>query len=173
MLIPMVRLSQFIPPFSIAHFSHTLLCPDLVRIAAALAVAAYALSLKEGEFATFVKSSLLLSDKTLTWEQRHGAALATCTLIKDSPATITQNPEVAPLLLEYLKVSVMDDKVQVSQASVITIRHYLNSDPKIAAEAGPALVPLIVKVINEKPFDAKKAAVVSLKEIAKHSPSVS
>ena len=85
---------------------------------------------------------------------------------------LISNAELRPLVLENLKTSALDEKVPVSQTATVAIRHFLNFDAEVAAEAGPILIPVVVKVVNEKPFDAKKAAVVTLKVVAKHSPAV-
>ena len=119
-----------------------------------------------------IRTSLLTIEKTTSWEYRHGSSLAICSLLKDSPALLISNAELRPLVLENLKTSAMDEKVPVSQTATVAIRHFLNFDAEVAAEAGPILIPVVVKVVNEKPLDAKKAAVVTLKVVAKHSPAV-
>jgi hypothetical protein len=119
------------------------------------------------------RGPLLTLDKSTPWEYRHGVSLALCSLLKEDPTPLLKNPELKSLLLEYLRTSAMDEKVQVSQTATVAIRHFLNFDTDVAAEAGPILVPILVKVVNEKPFDAKKAAVITLKVVAKHSPVVS
>jgi len=71
-----------------------------------------------------------------------------------------------------LKNQAVDDKPSVSQAATGALKPLLLFDRSLSKEIGPEFVPLLVKVVREKPTDSKRIAVGVIKAVAKNSYEV-